>query len=248
MTARAGAGRCHRDLARVGLRVGDQLRNGLGRQRRIGQHDLRLPNRARNRRDVAKKHETELVVERRVDGARRADHEERVAVGGRAHDRLGCDIGGGARPVFDDERLAEPLLQPLSDQARADVAGAAGSETDDDAHRPRRIGLRPCDARHRRHRHGAHCETQKSTARKLHGTPSKDKSPSAGLSRHSVQFLMSCKNHSVGSMRPRPCSFARRYTTAPTDENCRPQFPTGRYWVIWSRLVRPGALPEITSA
>src|ERR1700731_4476096 len=52
---------------------------------------------------------------------------------------------------------------------------------------------------------------------------------------------MSCKNHSAGSLRPRPCSFARRYTTAPTDENCRPQFPTGRYWVIWSRLVRPGA-------
>src|SRR6266700_1518375 len=100
----------------------------------MGQHDLRLLKHARNRRDVAKEHETELVVERRVDGARSADHEERVAGGGRARDRLGCDIGGGTRAVFDNEWLAEPLLQPLSDEARADVAGTPRSEADDNTH------------------------------------------------------------------------------------------------------------------
>src|SRR5262249_28326597 len=67
MTGRTHASRCHGDLARIGLGVGDQLRNGFGHDRRIGQHDLRLPDQARNRRDVAQKHEIKLVVERRVD-------------------------------------------------------------------------------------------------------------------------------------------------------------------------------------
>ncbi len=86
-----------------------------------------------------------FVVERRVDCVRQRDQEQRIAVRRRAHDRLGGDIAAGARPVFDDELLAEPLRQPLADQARDDVGRAAGGKADDDAHRPRRIGLRPCD-------------------------------------------------------------------------------------------------------
>src|SRR6266849_539082 len=147
MAGRTDAGRCHCDLARIGLGVGDQLGHGFGRDLRIGQHDLRLPDQARDRRDVAEKHEAELVVKCRVDRARWADHQERMAVGRRAHDRFGCDIGARARPVLDDEWLAEPLLQPLSDQARADVGRAASGETDDNAHLPRRVGLCLCKAR-----------------------------------------------------------------------------------------------------
>jgi hypothetical protein len=44
----------------------------------------------------------------------------------RIHHRLGGDIGGGARPVLDDEGLAETLGQPLSDQPRHYVGSAAG--------------------------------------------------------------------------------------------------------------------------
>ena len=73
---------------------------------------------ARDRRDVADEIEVELFIERRVDCIRRADQEQRIAVRGRAHDRLGGDIAASARPVLDDERLAEPLRQPLTDQAR----------------------------------------------------------------------------------------------------------------------------------
>ena len=80
---------------------------------------------ARDRRDVADEIEIELVVERRVDRVRRADQEERVAIRGRTHDRLGGDIAAGARPVLDDELLAEPLRQPLTHQARDDVGRAA---------------------------------------------------------------------------------------------------------------------------
>ena len=84
---------------------------------------------ARDRRDVADEIEIELVVERRVDRVRRSDQEERVAVRRRAHDRLGADIAAGARPVLDDELLAEPLRQPLTDQARDDVGRAAGGQS-----------------------------------------------------------------------------------------------------------------------
>ena len=102
---------------------------------------------ARDRRDVANEIEVELVVERRVDGVRRSDQEQRVAVRRRVHDHLGPDIAAGARPIFDDELLAEPLRQPLAHQARDDVGRAAGGIADDDVHRPRRIGLRAVRSR-----------------------------------------------------------------------------------------------------
>jgi hypothetical protein len=49
-------------------------------------------------------------------------------------------------PGVDDEWLAEPFRQSLADETRVNVARAAGGEADDNAHRPRRIGLRPSDA------------------------------------------------------------------------------------------------------
>ena len=100
-----------------------------------------------------------------------ADQQKRVAVRRRSHDRLGADIAAGARPVLDDEWLPEPLRQPLTDQARDDVGRAAGRKADDDAHRPRRIGLRPRDARHGRQRGSARCQMQKLSAGKFHGDP-----------------------------------------------------------------------------
>ncbi len=146
------AGRRHVDLARIGLGVGDELGNGLGRNRWMYLHDVGRADDARDRRDVADEIEIELVVERRVDRIRRTDQQQRIAVRRRTHDRLGADIAGGARPVLDDEGLAEPLRQPLAHQTCDDVARAAGGKTDDDAHRPRRIGLRPRDARQSRER------------------------------------------------------------------------------------------------
>ena len=54
-----------------------------------------------------------------------------MAVGGRLHDCLGGDIAAGARTVLDNEWLAEPLRQPLADQARNDVGDAASGKADD---------------------------------------------------------------------------------------------------------------------
>ena len=43
-----------------------------------------------------------------------------------------------------------------------------GGKSDDDAHRPRRIGLRPCDARHDRQRGGARGQMQEFRVGKFH--------------------------------------------------------------------------------
>src|SRR5262249_1479803 len=137
----------------------------------IDHHEKRYANNASNRRDVAEKRETKVVVKRRVDRRRRVNHEECVAVWRRLHDYLGSDIGAGARPILDDERLAEALGELLADQARDNVGSAAGWITDNDAHRPRRVGLRPRDTRHRRERGSARGQMQKFAAGKFHFEP-----------------------------------------------------------------------------
>ncbi len=90
-----------------------------------------------------------------------ACHEDRVAVRSCLHDRLGAEIAAGTRPVVDDEWLAETLRQPLTHQARNDVSRAARGEWHDQPHRPRRIGLRPCNPRHSRQRGSARGQMQK---------------------------------------------------------------------------------------
>ena len=77
----------------------------------------------------------------------RGHHEqERVAVRWRAYDRLGCDVAAGAGAVLDNELLAEPLGQPLPDHAGGRIGRAAGGKAENDAHGPRRVGLRPGEA------------------------------------------------------------------------------------------------------
>jgi len=73
--------------------------------------------------------------------------EQRVPVGGRIHHGLGGNVAAGTGPVLNDELLAEAFGQPLRHQARCDVGRAASGEPDENAHRPRRIGLRASHAR-----------------------------------------------------------------------------------------------------
>src|SRR5439155_9230656 len=88
---------------------------------------------------------------------------ERMSVRRCAHDRLSGDIAGSTQPVLDDEWLAEPF-QPLTNQARKDVRRAARCNANNDAHRPRRKGLRPCHTTCCRERSNTRCQTQESTA------------------------------------------------------------------------------------
>src|SRR5262249_17867391 len=81
---------------------------------------------------------------------------------------LSANIASGARSVLDDEWLPEPLRQPLTHQACDDVARPAGWKTDNDAHRPRRIGLRESKGRGGRQRGSAGGQMQKISAGKFH--------------------------------------------------------------------------------
>jgi hypothetical protein len=85
-------------------------------------------------------------------------------------DCLSGDIAARTCPVLDEKRLAELLRQPLTEQARGDVGSAASCKADDDAHRPRWIGLRPRVARQRRQCRSA-CQMQKFAAGKFHAVP-----------------------------------------------------------------------------
>src|SRR5207247_7966913 len=112
MAGSSDAGRPKTDLSRIDFGVGYELRDCLGWNRRIDHHHEREADDARDGGDVAEKNEIEFVVEGRVDRVRRTCDEERIAVRGRPHDRLGSDIVAATRAVFDDERLAEPLRAP----------------------------------------------------------------------------------------------------------------------------------------
>jgi hypothetical protein len=109
MDRRSDTGRAHIDLAGVGLRIGDELRDRSGRNRRIHLHYQGRTDDSCNRRDVADEIEAELFVGRRVGEVGGTGQEDRVAVGRRSYDRLGADIAGGARPVVDQEILSHPL-------------------------------------------------------------------------------------------------------------------------------------------
>jgi hypothetical protein len=51
------------------------------------------------------------------------DDEQRVTVGRRSYDGFGADVAAGARPVVDDELLAQAFREPLRDQARVMSVG-----------------------------------------------------------------------------------------------------------------------------
>src|SRR5262249_5868996 len=135
------------DLAGIGLGIGNELGDCLGWERCIDHHDKGPTDKARDRRDVADEIEIELLVERRVARVPRSNQKERVAVRWRADARLGADIAASARSILNDEWLAEPLRQPLTHRARDDVGRATGRRRQNQAYRPRWIGLRPCDMR-----------------------------------------------------------------------------------------------------
>jgi hypothetical protein len=91
-----------------------------------------------------------------------------MAVGGRTHDGLGGNVGARARPVLDNARLAEPLGQPLTHQARDEVCVPARWKSDDPAHGSCRVSLRACNTRSDRKRGSTRCKIQKVTARTFH--------------------------------------------------------------------------------
>ena len=84
-----------------------------------------------------------------------------MPVGRGARGLAGTDVGARARDVLDVELLSEMFRQFLCKEAGGRIGRTAGTERYDHAHRPRRIGLRPSEARDGRVRNPAPRPTQK---------------------------------------------------------------------------------------
>ena len=72
-----------------------------------------------------------------------AAHEQRIAVGRRSGRGFGADRSGAPGAVFDHDRLAGCLGQPLRDDAGERIGKAARRERHDDLDRSRRVVLAP---------------------------------------------------------------------------------------------------------
>ena len=137
----------------LGLGARGELGDGLelGRGRHAGGHDgVADP---RDRREIALQVVGQLLLRvgmRHERCARRV--EQHVIVVGRGEGVDG-DQAVAARPVLDHHRLAPLGAEPLGEQARGDVGGAAGAERQDPADAALRPGLRLSLAlRHRKRR------------------------------------------------------------------------------------------------
>src|SRR5262249_16057433 len=103
----AVAGRAHVDLGRMCLGIGDELRNGLGRERGIDHHEKGDNADTRNGRNIADEIEIEIVVNRRIDPVRRCYDEKGVSVRRWTDDDFSADIAAGAWSIVDNKRLAK---------------------------------------------------------------------------------------------------------------------------------------------
>jgi hypothetical protein len=130
----------------------------------VHQHDQRLTRDGGDRRNVAQKSESKIVVERRVDRIRGPDQQQRISVGRCAHDRFGGEVAGSAGPVLDDDRLPQPRGKPLRHQARQNVVGATGRKADNEMDRACRIGLCACSSGYGGENGASSCEAEKPAA------------------------------------------------------------------------------------
>jgi hypothetical protein len=95
----------------------------------------------RNGREVLRRIERQLAVERLVGRHRHAADHRGMAVGIGAHHRFHADVGAGAGAVLHHDRLAEAFTQLGRQRPRKDVDSAARRRGHDEMQRPGRIGL-----------------------------------------------------------------------------------------------------------
>src|ERR1700730_5718421 len=156
------------DLFRLGPCLGDQALHVVGGEIRARDDQEARGRELRHRLERRERVVAQALVDGGGDDLPRRHDAERVAVLLGAGDELVAERAGGAGLVLDHERLAEPLLQRLADDAADDVGAAPRAEADDDAHRALRplLGERRCAQGHGRNRGGdgnqcsSHCELQ----------------------------------------------------------------------------------------
>ena len=122
--ARAG----ERELAGAGLCRGDQVLHVVGREVGTRDDDQARGRDLRNWIERRERIVTRRLARRGGDDLAGSHDAERVAVLVGAGDGFIAQHAAGARPVLDHDRLTEPFLHRLRDDATHDVAAAAGSE------------------------------------------------------------------------------------------------------------------------
>ncbi len=157
-------------LARLCLRVRDQLLQVVDRQFGADRHDIGQRRQKGNRLEVLLWVVWQVLRERAVDRerARRRDREA-IAVWIGLGDHVGARVAARARLVLEDESLAHVARNAFEYDAADHVTGAAGRERNDDLHGSIGISLSPDLARHcGGHRRDAH-PAQKISTMHNHG-------------------------------------------------------------------------------
>jgi hypothetical protein len=142
MRGRADAGHAVLHLLLIGLHVGLELLEGLGRQVLLGDQHHRVGAAEANRLEILLAVVGQRLVERDVDRERAHMGEaQRVSIGSGARDLGDADRAAGAADILNDHLLAQRLAHALAEDARQGVGGAAGRERHDHGDRLVRIGL-----------------------------------------------------------------------------------------------------------
>jgi hypothetical protein len=96
-------------LPGLALAVGDELGNCFSRNRWVhGQNEWSTDN-ARDRRDVANEIETQIFIERRIDGISAGGTKERITIRKCFHNEFGTDIARRTRAVIDNDLFPKSL-------------------------------------------------------------------------------------------------------------------------------------------
>jgi hypothetical protein len=116
----------------------DQFRDGIGRERLVGDERDRLGRHHAHGSEILLGVVGQLLADGRIDQQRVGGDQHGVAVGGRLGERRRRHDRAGARAVLDHDGLASPARgEEIREDARHHVGRPAGRERHQELHRPR---------------------------------------------------------------------------------------------------------------
>jgi hypothetical protein len=113
--------------------------------------------------------EIELVIEGCIDGGRRIDHQQRIAVRTSFQGRIGSNVAVGSCSILNNELLTQPFGKPLANESGGYVGRTGRSERDNHSHRSCGIRLGPPDTQEGWRNQRAQAKVQDHSTRKFHG-------------------------------------------------------------------------------